>query len=1062
MDNKNNFWYRLGYNAGGPLYLGLYSWLINEMKKNAHEKICFLSDGSNYLFQVFKLLKPDNISISYISSDDMKNSDITENGDKVFFHYGWEGEIQEKYDDGSLYFYYAGVLNSDNSRENIYKKHYSTFLFDFYTYFSVQDEVRAKQQLYDLFFKNKNLSRNLLTGVLDHVKENQASPVSSDHGSLIEESLREIRRIAHAPTDEELGKLSSLAGLSSDKPDSKDPMSEYHLEDELSLRNYKRWLKYCDRAEPEKKLEYRPFFSVVIPVYNTKRDQLKACIDSVLNQSYDNFELILVDDHSSWEEVAETLREYEGNSHTKLIFRDMNGHISAATNDGIDIAAGEFIVFMDCDDVIKTNALYLFAKKLNEDKEYDFIYSDEDKLTEDGKLRHAVFFKPDWSPDLFLNINYTNHLSAYRASIVKEIGGLRSEYNGSQDYDMTLRFMEHSDNTRVGHIQNVLYHWRERKESAAFTQGSKNYAIEAAGRAKQDYIERNKINAKLRYQPYLYQYQMVYEPVGEPLVSVIIPSKDHPDILVQCIESVLNFTEYENYEIIVVDNGSSEDNRKKIGDYLENSDKNKGKKTKYIYRKMNFNFSCMCNIGAEESAGDYLLFLNDDIEIFQKDWMTIMTGQAMQKHTGAVGAKLYYPKTTKIQHAGVSSRVGGPAHNFLFDEDAHMLYFGWNWWVYNCSAVTGACLMVSREKFDAAGGFDEKLPVSYNDVSLCFSLCKMGLYNVQRNDVAAYHHESLSRGNDLLDDKKFIRLVKERSAMYLKYPDFNEQDPFLNNNLKYMSECLAPRRDYDDVIPAAGLRIDEGLPEPLGSVDIVNIDDKIRISGWMGLSGGKQWEEYEAYVILQDPKGDNYLVKPIPARRDDVAETLEMPDRLYMGFEVVLSKEKIGFDLFPYKIGIYINAGESGYFKWCGSSPMALGERPTPNTLDFKKVYDLELNIESGAVTWNIESFEEGDGYHYIRGFAFRNDIDSYKYKNTLLLLGEKGDSYEADMYRTERVDIALGFPKMHYINFSGFECHIYENMLQKDEVYNLVIRTKNMFDESDYFDNPINRKVSV
>ena len=271
---------------------------------------------------------------------------------------------------------------------------------------------------------------------------------------------------------------------------------KYHLEDEQSIRNYHRWVRYQDKHhKTAEKLVYEPYFSIVIPVYNTVTEQLEECIQSVLAQIYEHYELILVDDHSSWENVAPILRKYETNNKVHVIYRKSNGHISKATNDGIQMATGEFIVFMDCDDKIESDALYEFAIKLNENPDLDFIYSDEDKITEDGKIRHMPFFKPDWSPDLFLNMMYTNHLATYRASIVKEVGGLRTEYNGSQDYDFTLRFMEKSDNTRVGHIPKILYHWRERKESVAFDANSKNYAIEAAGRAKEDYIRRNKIQA---------------------------------------------------------------------------------------------------------------------------------------------------------------------------------------------------------------------------------------------------------------------------------------------------------------------------------------------------------------------------------------------------------------------------------------------------------------------------------------------------------------------------------------------------------------------------------------
>ena len=332
------------------------------------------------------------------------------------------------------------------------------------------------------------------------------------------------------------------------------------MEGDDAFRRYQRWLKY-QRAhrEFETELKHRLKFSFVVPVYNTLDEQLRECFDSILNQTYPNFELIIVDDHSSWESVRPILKAYESDDRVKVIYRTENGHISKATNDGIEQVTGDFIAFMDCDDTIEFDTLYHFAKALNENPELDFIYSDEDKLTEDGKVRHMPFFKPDWSPDLYLCENYTNHLSVFRASIVKELGGLRSEYNGSQDYDFTLRFLKKTTNQKVGHIPKMLYHWRERKESAASDVAAKGYALYTNRAAKADHIRRNHLAADMEYIPDCYQYRVVFHPQGDPKVSIIIPSKDYVDVLKRCIESVQDVTTYKNYEIIVVDNGSSEE-----------------------------------------------------------------------------------------------------------------------------------------------------------------------------------------------------------------------------------------------------------------------------------------------------------------------------------------------------------------------------------------------------------------------------------------------------------------------------------------------------------------------
>lgn len=542
--------------------------------------------------------------------------------------------------------------------------------------------------------------------------------------------------------------------------------------------NYKKWIKKHEaNIKDVSPLEYNPKFSVVVPVYNTIDKQLKECIESVLSQTYNNYELILVDDHSSWDSVRVTLSKYEDNSQVKVIYRSENGNISVATNDGIDIATGDYIVFMDCDDVISVNALYEFAKLLNKNKDLDFIYSDEDKLSEDGKHRLDPFFKPDWSPDTFMCMMYTSHLSTYRTKIVKEVGGLRTEYNGSQDYDFTMRFMEHTDNKKVGHIPKILYHWRQRKESTASDLSAKPYALIAMEKLKKDALNRRGLTGEVQFFEPMRQYRVVYHNDNNPLVSIIIPSKDNYDILMQCLNSIWDNTSYENYEIILVDNGSAEETRTKLKALADAG------KIRYVYEKKDFNFSYMCNQGAEAAKGDYYLLLNDDIEICQNDWLDIMVGQTSLSHVGAVGAKLYYPNSNLIQHAGVINLPVGPSHSLLKEADDKEFYYGRNYMNYNMIAVTGACLLVSKDKYLEVGMMDESLPVAYNDIDLCFALYEHGYYNVIRNDVQLFHHESVSRGYDTISEEKMQRLERERNYLYKKHPDLDGKDPFYNPNL---------------------------------------------------------------------------------------------------------------------------------------------------------------------------------------------------------------------------------------------------------------------------------------
>ena len=551
---------------------------------------------------------------------------------------------------------------------------------------------------------------------------------------------------------------------------------KYRLEDIESVKNYQRWIQVNETKPLEyKHFSYNPKFSVVIPVYNTETYQLEECIQSVLAQSYTNYELILVDDGSTWDNVRPVLQKYEKQDRVKVIYRPVSGNISQATNDGIKIADGEFIVFVDCDDTISKDALYWFAEKLNVNKELDFIYSDEDKLTEDSKTRHLPFFKPEWSPDLYMSMNYTNHLSAYRASLVKKLGGLRTGYNGAQVYDLTLRFLEVSNNKRVGHIPKILYHCRERKESDAFSLGAKNYVYAAARKAKEDALKRRNIAGHIEDIEEIAQHHVVYDVQGDPLVSIIIPSKDNPEMLKQCIKAVQRITSYKNYEIIVVDNGSSKENKSKIDTFLQQND------CIYLYEQREFNFSQMCNWGVACAKGEFLLFLNDDVEVFMPDWLSRMLGQAQQAHTGAVGVKLYYPNTTIIQHDGFIITKNMSAHLFWKEDDTNVYHLGWNRVDCNFLAVTGACLLVSKRKFDIVNGFNEIFAVNYNDIDLCLKLYEKGFYNVLRNDVTAFHHEAFSRGIETESENKLTRLHKERETFYNMHPLFRGYDPFYSS-----------------------------------------------------------------------------------------------------------------------------------------------------------------------------------------------------------------------------------------------------------------------------------------
>lgn len=541
---------------------------------------------------------------------------------------------------------------------------------------------------------------------------------------------------------------------------------------------YRFWIKKNENdrnilhTEP---LEYQPKISVVVPVYNVETKMLEDCIQSVLKQTYPHWELCLADDASTWTNVRECLSRYEGNEKIKICYREENGHISRCTNSAIQMAEGEFIAFMDCDDVLAPNALYEVAKKLNEDKTLDFIYSDEDKIDETGRNRHEPHFKPDWSPDTFMSLMYTCHLGVYRRTVGEKIGWLREGYEGAQDYDFTLRFTEETQ--RIGHIPKILYHWRERKESTAINPEAKSYILDTAKKAKEDALKRRGFEGEVEWVEGIYQYRVNYKVPDQALVSVIIPSKDNFEVMRRCVDSLVEKTAYPHYEIIIVDNGSKEEQKEQYQAYCSEHGYT------YHYQAMDFNFSRMCNIGAGKAKGQLLLFLNDDITIANQIWMERMAGHASLPYVGAVGAKLLYPDSTLIQHIGVISFTGGPVHSFCQFDDTPTYYFCRNKIEYNYSAVTAACLMIEAKKFWEVDGFDESFAVAYNDIDFCFKLTEKDYYNVSRMDAVLYHHESLSRGNDAIDPVKMQRLLEEREHLYREHPQYVSKDQCYSPNL---------------------------------------------------------------------------------------------------------------------------------------------------------------------------------------------------------------------------------------------------------------------------------------
>ncbi|MBT0785895.1 MULTISPECIES: glycosyltransferase family 2 protein [Enterococcus] len=524
---------------------------------------------------------------------------------------------------------------------------------------------------------------------------------------------------------------------------------------------------------------YQPKISIAMPVYNVEEKWLRLCIDSILNQVYTNWELCMADDASTDPNVKKILTEYQQlDERIQVVFREQNGHISEATNSALAIATGEFVALLDNDDELAINAFYEVVKVLNENPELDLIYSDEDKIDMDGN-RSDPAFKPDWSPDLLLGTNYISHLGVYRRSILEEIGGFRKGYEGSQDYDLVLRFTEKTTKERIKHIPKVLYYWRMLPTSTAVDQGSKGYAFEAGLRAVQDALVRRGINGHATHGAANGLYDVYYDIKSDKLVSIIIPTKNGYKDVQRCVSSIIEKTTYQNYEIIMADNGSTDPKMHEL--YAEFEKQLPGR---FFVESIDipFNFSTINNRAAKKAHGEYLLFLNNDTEVITENWLTLMVSFAQQERIGCVGAKLLYPNNT-VQHAGVILGLGGVAgHGHYGYPHGDLGYFGRLAINVNYSAVTAACLLMKKADFDAVGGFEEAFTVAFNDVDLCLKVQALGRDNVWLHEAELYHFESQTRGYDDKGKKK-KRFEQEKVMMEEKWGPLIENDPFYNPNL---------------------------------------------------------------------------------------------------------------------------------------------------------------------------------------------------------------------------------------------------------------------------------------
>ena len=571
------------------------------------------------------------------------------------------------------------------------------------------------------------------------------------------------------------------------------------------------WKKYCDRIKKRfqdteevynvwrkkyipnarklkkqraEKLDYEPCISIIVPTYKTPEKFLKEMIDSVRNQSYENWELCIGDGSVTEDTVKNVVESYQKkDKRIKMLCLSENLGIAGNTNAALSIATGDYIALLDHDDILAPDALYEVVKWMNEHykDETDVIYTDEDKVSFDLKDYFEPHFKSDYNLDLIRSNNYICHLFVAGKSIVDQVGGFRKEYDGSQDYDFILRCIEQSKH--VEHVPKVLYHWRCHPGSTAANQESKMYCYEAGKRAIEDHLKRmGEDDCQVVMTEHLGFYHVIYPIREQKKVSIIIPNKDQKEILERCIESIIQKTDYKNYEIIIVENNSTTN---EIFEYYKTIEQREN--IRVVIWKDKFNYSAINNFGVRYANGEYLLFLNNDIEVIRENWLSEMLANVQRKEVGIVGAKLLYPDNM-VQHAGVIIGMGGIAGHPLSRHPADDCgYFARGIIQQNLNAVTAACMLTKKEVYEKVNGFEEKLAVAFNDIDLCLKVRKAGYLIVYDPEALLYHHESISRGKEDTLEKR-NRFEGEVDYMAKKWKDVLEKgDEYYNPNLSLLS-----------------------------------------------------------------------------------------------------------------------------------------------------------------------------------------------------------------------------------------------------------------------------------
>ncbi len=559
--------------------------------------------------------------------------------------------------------------------------------------------------------------------------------------------------------------------------------------------DYGEWYELTRPTEEElerqrkEKFPVEPLFSIVIPAFQTPEKYLKEMLDSILAQTYGKWEVCIADGSPKGKSLEKILKRYsekDSRIHYRILGENLG--ISGNTNAAMDMAKGDYIVLADHDDTLTPDALYELAKAVNKDQDNDVIYSDEDKLDMDGGALFEPHFKPDFNIDLLTSTNYICHLFAVKRELVEKVGKFDHEFDGAQDYDFIFRCTENAK--KICHVPKVLYHWRCHQDSTASNPESKMYAFEAGARAIKAHFDRLGIEVESIEKGVDFgKYHTRFKIKGEPLVSVIIPNKDHRLDLDVCVKSLMEKATYKNLEYIVIENNSTE---KATFEYYEQMEKEHDNFHVVTWER-EFNYSAINNFGEKYAKGEYLLFLNNDTEIIEPDCIQEMLGYCQREDVGAVGARLLYQDDT-IQHAGVVIGFGGIAgHTFIGLHKNENSYFHRAMCAQDYSAVTAACVMVKRSVFESVGGFSTELAVAFNDIDLCMKIRAADKLIVYDPYALLYHYESKSRG---LEDtpEKVARFNREIAIFAKKWPDILKNgDPYYNPNLTLRKSNFALR-----------------------------------------------------------------------------------------------------------------------------------------------------------------------------------------------------------------------------------------------------------------------------